>query len=477
LNRRFKKGIAMSVSADPVLKLCRVLKGFDPGENLALADYLAAIPRLPTLADVPRGTPVLVRGDVDAKPGSKLGEGDIRLQSMKATLEFGRGKGWKQIVFGHLGRKQPDKPISSLAKVAARLGEILGCEVPLIEDWLDEATNTVRPHVAEKAAAAAAGSVLLLQNVRAYDIETVLWKAKEPALPEIAGKLASFANSLAENVACVYVNEALSAGSLDASSTVVPLAMRRVALGEYITREFEGPMQECLQAKLVVFSGIKIDKLDDLEAMIARGTIRTVLSAGSLAMALKKADALLAGKDFSLGVTEDPAHRDKPYYIPPERIEQAKRMVQAGKSRGIEFVLPVDFKLGDERVALTLAPDDQQFDIGPKTIALFEQKVGQFIDAHRGQHTAVFHNGVFGMFENPRFETGTKAFIAQLKRMKDAGLAVYVGGGEGGTALEKYGRTDWVTHCFTAGGTVLNALGAEPVPYLIALRAAAKNLR
>src|SRR5207253_10969138 len=316
-------------------------------------------------------------------------------------------------------------------------------------------------------------SVLMLQNVRAYDIETVLWKAKEAALPDIAPKLLAFANSLAEQVASVYINEALSAGSLDASSTIVLLAMKRVALGDYIAREFEGPMQECLKAQLVVFSGIKIDKIDDLEAMIARGTIRTIFSAGSLAMALTKANALLAGKDFCLGVTEDPAHKDKPYYIPPERIEQAKRMVQAGKQHGIEFVLPVDFKLGDERVVETLQPGDQQFDIGPKTTALFERRVGEFIEAHRGQPTVAFHNGVFGMFEDPKFEGGTKAFVAQLKRMKDAGIKVYVGGGEGGTALEKYGRPDWVTHCFTAGGTVLNALGAEPVPYLVALRAAA----
>ena len=465
----------MTTTAERVLKTCRVLKGFDEGEKLQLADYLAAIPRLKSLADVKSGTAVLVRGDVDAKPGAKLGEGDIRLRSMKETLEFGRGKGWKQIVFGHLGRKQEGKPIGSLAKVAARLGEILQCDVPLVEDWLDEITNTVRPQAAEKIAAAAPGSVLVLQNVRAYDIETVLWKAKEPALPELAGKLAAFANSLAEKVARVYVNEALSAGSLDASSTVVPLAMERVALGEYIAREFDGPMQECMKAKLVVFSGIKIDKLDDLEAMIDRGTIRTVLSAGSLAMALKKADALLAGKDFCLGVTEDPAHKDKPYYIPQERIDQAKRMVQKGKSQGIEFVLPVDFKLGDERVVETLAPGDQQFDIGPRTTALFERKIGEFIEANRGQRAAVFHNGVFGMFEDARYEAGTKAFIAQLKRMKDAGLAVYVGGGEGGTALEKYGQPDWVTHCFTAGGTVLNALGAEPVPYLVALQMAAQS--
>jgi phosphoglycerate kinase len=464
----------MPASADRVLKLARVLKGFAAREDLSLQQYLGDIPRLESLASVPSGTPALVRGDVDAKPGAELGQGDIRLRSMKETLEYGRKRGWKQIVFGHLGRKEKGKPIGSLAKVAARLGLILGCEVPLVDDWLDEASNTVKDHVREKIAAAAPGSVLMLQNVRAYDIETVLWKAKEDALAGIAPKLATLANSLAEKVASVYVNEALSAGSLDASSTIVPLAMQRVALGQYISREFAGPMLDCLKAQLVVFSGIKIDKLDDLEAMIARGTIRTIFSAGSLAMALKKAEALVAGKDFCLGVTEDPAHKDKPYYIPPERIEQAKRMLAAGKQHGIEFVLPVDFKLGDERVVQTLKPGDQQFDIGPQTTAHFEQKIGQFMDAHRGKRAVAFHNGVFGMFEDPRYEAGTKAFIGQLKRLKDAGVAVYIGGGEGGTALEQYGQPDWVTHTFTAGGTVLNALGAEPVPYLVALRAASK---
>src|SRR4029079_7513557 len=127
----------MPASPDHVLNLCRLLKGFEPHGNITLADYLKAIPRLSSLGDVPSGTPVLVRGDVDCKPGPEVGQEDIRLRSMKSTLAFGRGKGWKQIVFGHLGGKQPDKPIASLAKVAKRLSEILGCEVPLIEDWLD----------------------------------------------------------------------------------------------------------------------------------------------------------------------------------------------------------------------------------------------------------------------------------------------------------------------------------------------------
>jgi phosphoglycerate kinase len=194
-------------------------------------------------------------------------------------------------------------------------------------------------------------------------------------------------------------------------------------------------------------------------------------------MGLIKAAYQLEGKDFCIGVAEDPAHKDQPYYIPPERIEQAKKMISEGKQQGIQFVMPVDFVLQDGRVASTLAPGDQQLDVGPKTSELFEQKIGEFLDSAKtlNEPAVAFHNGVFGKFEDPKFEAGTKRFVAQLKRMKDAGVRVYVGGGEGGTALEKYGQPDWVTHNFTAGGTVLNALGSEPVPFLVALEMAASK--
>ncbi|MGH7138588.1 MAG: hypothetical protein ACREHD_22815, partial [Pirellulales bacterium] len=96
----------MSVAPDRVSTLCRELLA--PGSmspRKSLEEYLAAIPRLGSLDAVSRGTAVLVRGDVDAKPGAIIGEGDIRLRSMVDTLEFGRRQGWKQIVLGHIGRK------------------------------------------------------------------------------------------------------------------------------------------------------------------------------------------------------------------------------------------------------------------------------------------------------------------------------------------------------------------------------------
>jgi phosphoglycerate kinase len=444
-----------------------LLKGRAAAPGVELLDYLKAIPRLDSLADVPADTAVLVRGDVDAKPGPNIGDGDIRLRSMAATLQYGIDHGWKQIIFGHIGREKE----KSLEKVARRLGEILKCDVPLVTDWFDESAMTIPDAVAERLEAAAPKSVMMLENVRRYDIERVLWNAKPDDAAKLAEPLGKFASEFAAKIARVYVNEAFSAGSLDASTTIVPVAMDRVALGSYVAGEFDGPMMRCLKAQLVIFSGLKIDKLDDLEAMIDRGTIRWVFAAGSLAMALKKAIGELDGKNVCLGVAEDPAHADKPYFIPKDRIEQAKGMIRDGRAKGIEFIVPIDSVIGDGSVVDDLQPGQQQFDIGPKTSKLFEQKISEFLNRKPAEAVA-FHNGVFGMFEDRRFEAGTKNFMPQLKRMKDAGVEVYIGGGEGGLALEKYGRPDWVTHTFTAGGTVLNALGREPVPYLAALRQA-----
>ena len=103
----------MPVTDEKMLPWCRTLLGAAPAPHKTLGEYLAAIPRLKSLADVPSGTVVLVRGDVDAKPGAKIGEGDERLRSMVDTLKFGIEHGWKQVIFGHIGRK----PEGSLAKV------------------------------------------------------------------------------------------------------------------------------------------------------------------------------------------------------------------------------------------------------------------------------------------------------------------------------------------------------------------------
>jgi len=469
----------MTATVDSLRDWCkRILAGDPQDPPLTLADYLDAIPRLTSLADVPEGTPVLVRGDVDAKPGEKIGQGDIRLRSMKETLQFGIDRGWKQIVFGHRGRD----PKETLAKVAGRLGEILGCEVTLVDDWMDDATGSISAELESAIQSASPGAVLMLENTRKYDLERVLWKKTRADLDgaeDELSRLAKLANDVAAKVANIYVNEAFSAGSLDTSSVVIPATMQKVALGKYIAAEFEGPLKNCLDAQLVVFSGIKTDKLDDLEAIMSRGKVKMIIGAGVLGMALKKGYVEQHGGEFSLGAAENPQFSDAPFYVPPERIEQAKRIIAEGEKRGVDFALPMDVMLESGEIVEHLQPDQAQFDVGPRSCEEFEKKVAEFIEmtqpGNAEKHVVAFYNGVFGKFEEERFAGGTKRFVQQLEVLQKAGVEVYVGGGEGGKAVEKYLGADKVTHVFTAGGTVLNALGSEPVPYLIALRMAAEN--
>ena len=263
----------MAVSEQEMVKWCEtLLAGRKAAPDLTLADYIRAIPGLAAIQDVPSGTPVLVRGDVDAKPGDKIGDGDIRLRSMVDTLEFGRERGWKQIVFGHIGRK----PEGSLDKVAKRLGELLKCDVPLIGDWLDESTMTILPAVSEADRRRQAGrGAHAGKHAQVRRSSACCGRPSRPTCRRLAPKLAKLANEFAEKL-----------GKYLRVRSPVGRQPRRVQRWRCRPRwsgpcsastcadEFDGPMMRCLDAQLVVFSGLKIDKLDDLEAMIDRGKIR-----------------------------------------------------------------------------------------------------------------------------------------------------------------------------------------------------------
>ena len=263
----------------------------------------------------------------------------------------------------------------------------------------------------------------------------------DQTITDMAPRLTNYVNSVSDLLADVHVNEGFAASNRDLSSTLVPLGCQQVALGRYVDDELTRHVTRTRQADLVVFSGIKINKLDDLEQILARKQVKTVIAAGGLALALKAAAARHDGNEFGLGLAGDSTQAK--IYIPPERIEQAGAMYRQGLEAGVEFVLPVDFVLGDGTASRTIPDGEAQFDIGPETRAVQVEAVGKFLDSHRmevqaGRRPAIaFHNGVFGLFEEEAFEKGTREFVGQLKRMTDAGVEVYVGGGEGGTALAR----------------------------------------
>lgn len=470
----------MSVTSEQMQQWCQKLVEKSP-DFPALEACLQKIPALSSLSDLPAGTRVLVRGDTDVVFDDK-GEpdDDSRLRALVDTLKFGAERGWVQILYGHRGR-DPKLTLEPVAGYLQKLLEAAGVKcgkLTVIGDWMNDETGEILDAAKDAVAKLPNGGIIILENTRKYKLEQTLWKIKAPEIPAAAPKLAAYANGMRDKIAKVHVNEGFAASNRDLSSTVVPYVMDRLALGQYIDGEMRTHLQKTRLAELVIFSGMKLEKLDDLQGILNRGQVKLVIAAGLLALALKKADADLAGKPFEMGVAG--SQKDSKIYIPPERIEQAKTMLTKARANGVEFVLPIDFILGNGQPSDTIPAEGAQFDVGPKTVALHASKVDEFIAFHKqklasGKGPAVaFHNGVFGMFEKEEYAGGTRKFMDQLKKMTEAGLLVYVGGGEGGAALHKYGDESWVTHCFTAGGTILKALGTEPIPYIKALYLAAK---
>ena len=113
-----------------------------------------------------KGKRVLVRADFNVPLDGTTITDDGRIKAALPTIKALREEGAKVILMAHLGRpKGKVVPELSLAPVAARLGELLGIEVPLAEDTYGEDAQA-------KVAAMGDGDVVLLQNVRYNPEET-----------------------------------------------------------------------------------------------------------------------------------------------------------------------------------------------------------------------------------------------------------------------------------------------------------------
>ncbi len=446
-------------------KLAHIIAKDTPLNNIPLEDLLAAIPRIDQLTDVPEGHVVLIRSDLDTPIKNNEVEDIARLESITKTVEYSLSRNWTIILFGHIGRDKKN----TLKPVCSALGTLLKKDIKFIADWIDEQSYCLKQEAIDRIRSAKPGSIFMLENARKYQIECALWKADNGTFRDMSKKMYRLSEDVVTRLSDVEVNESIAASNLDYSSCVLPLFMKKTGLGFFIDSEMKTHIKKVREADFVVFSGLKIDKLDDLQGIIERDHLRKIISAGSLAMALKKAAAQLAGKDFCIGLAEN--DKTQKYFIDNKRIEQAKHIIQKCREKSIELILPVDFILDNGLVSKEIPSDRAQMDIGPETVQIFKMVLYNYIK-ERGsssQRYVFFYNGVFGKFEDPRYENGTREFISVLKDLTHSGIDTYVGGGEGRLALLKYGTLDDVTHSFTSGGTVLKSLTNNHIGYLKSL--------
>ena len=101
------------------------------------------------------GKRVLIREDLNVPVKDGKITSDARIRASLPTIRLALEKGAAVLVCSHRGR--PEEGVfseeNSLAPVAAYLSEALGCEVPLVRDYLNGVE--VKP-----------GEVVLLENVR-----------------------------------------------------------------------------------------------------------------------------------------------------------------------------------------------------------------------------------------------------------------------------------------------------------------------
>jgi phosphoglycerate kinase len=150
----------------------------------------------------------------------------------------------------------------------------------------------------------------------------------------------------------------------------------------------------------------------------------------------------------------------------PDQVATCKRLLEQSAATGKTIHLPEDIvgvdAQGNFATFGTRLPDGAKgFDIGPGTAAAFSDVI---MDAR-----TVFWNGPMGMFEDPRFEAGTRT-VAQA--MADTKAFTVVGGGDSAAALAQFRLDDEVSHVSTGGGASLELLELGDLPGLEALRKA-----
>jgi phosphoglycerate kinase len=369
--------------------------------------------KVPVLEDLPPldGKRVLLRADFNVPIQDGRITDDLRIRAALPTIQWLQQHGATVVACTHLGRPKgaPD-PKYSLDPVRARLGEL-------------------------------APGVELLENLRFDPGET----ANDPA----------FVAHLVDGIDA-YVDDAFGAAHRAHASIVGPPKTLPSAAGRLLAREVEvlTGMREHPQRPFVsILGGSKVsDKLGVITALL--DVCDTLLIGGGMCF------TFLAARGCSIGNSLFEA-------------DQVDRCAQLLADHGDRIRIPHDItglgpggKIGDAaaggevRQFGTNLPDGWMgLDIGPGTAAEFTDVIGEA--------RTVFWNGPMGVFEDPRFEAGTRTVAEAVAECR--GFTV-VGGGDSAAAAKQFGLDREIDHVSTGGGASLELLEQGDLPGLEALR-------
>lgn len=383
------------------------------------------------------GQTVIVRSDLNVPLDGKTITDDGRIRASIPTIKSLMDRGAKVVVLAHLGRpKGEPEDKYSLAPAATRLGELLGKPVTLVPvvsgpDAVSAVTN------------AASGDVLMLENVRFDARETSKDAAQRTSL---AKEWASLAD--------LYVSDGFGVVHREQAS-VTDLAKELPHAAGYL-----------VEAEAKVFA--KVLGNPDRPYVVVLGGSKVSDKLGVIENLINSVDRLIVGGGMCFTFLAANGHNVGASLLEEDQIANVKDLISRAKTKGVEIVIPVDVVVADkfaadantQVVAADQIPDGWMgLDIGPKSVALFTEKLS---DAK-----TVVWNGPMGVFEMPAFANGTKEVAIAITKV--SGTTV-VGGGDSAAAVRLLGINEsGFTHISTGGGASLEYLEGKTLPGLAVL--------
>ncbi|MFC2695133.1 MAG: phosphoglycerate kinase [Lactobacillus sp.] len=384
-----------------------------------------------------KGKKVLMRVDFNVPIQNGVINDDNRIVAALPTIKYIIEHGGKAILLSHLGRikSEEDKKELSLRPVAKRLSELLDKPVKFVPtnegNELEDAINDMQD-----------GDVLLMENTRFQDIDNDFGKRESGNDPKLGEYWASLGD--------MFVNDAFgTAHRSHASNVGIATAMKKagkpVAGGFLIEKEIKflgNAVDKPVHPFVTILGGAKVsDKIGVITNLIPKSDY--ILIGGGMAYTFMVAQGQTVGKSL----------------LEEDKVDLAKDLLK--KANG-KIVLPVDTvvtkKFDKDAPSIVasgdIAYDEMGMDIGPKTIALFKDKL-------KGAKTVVW-NGPMGVFEMPRFAKGTLEIGRALAALPDA--ITIVGGGDSTSAVKQLGIAPKLSHISTGGGASLQYLEGKKLP-------------
>jgi phosphoglycerate kinase len=408
--------------------------------------------RILTLDDLSvEGKTVLLRVDINSPvDGSKKIKDQTRIRRCLQTIqELHDGKA-RLVILAH----QADPIEYQNFTVLREHGEILSALVGTKVEYVDDVAG---PFAIDKMRGMKPGEILLLDNVRIYTEETIIFEKEVKLSPEEQAKT-TIVRRLAP-LADYYVCDAFAAvhrsqPTLVGFPEVLPSAAGRLFEEELrvLTKVKQNPERPCI----FILGGAKIlDAFKMIRSALDDGSADKILTTGLVAQ------VMLQAKGYRLGRASE-AYLDKKNLL--EFVPAAEESLQNHSDR---IVCPEDFAVDSsgERVEVAAGelPDEAQIaDIGEKTISRY---CGLIDDSK-----TVFINGPAGIYENPLFALGTRRIWETVA--SSAAFSV-LGGGDSIAAAALFGVQEGISFISTAGGGLIRFLAGEKLAVVEALKKSA----